>query len=161
MRIPKPEEAKLELNKDFVRLLQALADVDARYMLVGAHAVDFYGQARTTRHMDVWLDDEPDNLECVYRAMASFGAPALAVEHLSAASPLEVVWIGVPPDRIDLVKGMRGLHFADAWSRRTTTKVGEVSVAIIGRDDLIAAKRATEREKDLVDAEALLAQRSG
>jgi len=50
-----PEEAKLELNKDFVRLLRALADVDARYLLVGAHAVDFYGQARTTRHMDIWL----------------------------------------------------------------------------------------------------------
>jgi len=32
-------------------------------------------------------------------------------------------------------------------------------VPIIGRNDLIAAKRATEREKDLVDAEALVAQR--
>jgi hypothetical protein len=159
--IPTPEEAKLELNKDFVRLLRALADVGARYLLVGAHAVDFYGQARTTRHMDIWLDDAPDNLECVYRALTTFGAPALAVEHLSAASPLKVVWIGVPPDRIDLVKGMRGLDFADAWSRRTTTMVDGVSVPVIGRDDLIAAKRATEREKDLMDAEALVAQRPG
>jgi predicted nucleotidyltransferase len=151
----------LELNKHFVRILRALADVDARYLLVGAYAVDFYGQPRTTRHMDVWLDDAPDNLECAYRALARFGAPALAVEHLSAASPLEVVWIGVPPDRIDLVKGMRGLHFAEAWSRRMTTKVDGVTVPIIGRDDLIAAKRATEREKDLADAEALVAQRPG
>ena len=71
------------------------------------------------------------------------------------------MWIGVPPDRIDLVKGMRGLNFADAWSRRTTAKVDDVSVPIIGRDDLIAAKRATEREKDLADAEALVAQRPG
>jgi hypothetical protein len=159
LAIPTPEEAKLELNKDFVRLLRALTDVDARYLLVGAFAVDFYGQPRTTRHMDVWLDDAPDNLECAYRALASFGAPALAVEHLSAASPLEVVWIGVPPDRIDLVKGMRGLHFADAWSRRTTTKIDDVTVPIIGRDDLIAAKRATERAKDLADADALTTQR--
>ncbi|HJX51865.1 MAG TPA: hypothetical protein VJ801_03785 [Polyangia bacterium] len=159
--ISTPEEAKLELNKHFVRLLRALADVDARYLLVGAHAVDFYGQARTTRHMDIWLDDAPDNLECVYRALSSFGAPVLAVEHLSAASPLKVVWIGVPPDRIDLVKGMRGLDFAEAWLRRTTTKVEGVSVPIIGRDDLIAAKRATEREKDMADAEALVAQRPG
>jgi hypothetical protein len=91
----------LELKRDFVRLLRALADVDARYLLVGAYAVDFYGQPRTTRHMDVWLDDAPDNLECAYRALTSFGAPAIAVEHLSAASPLEVVWLGVPPDRIE------------------------------------------------------------
>jgi predicted nucleotidyltransferase len=151
----------LELNKDFVRLLRALADVDTRYLLVGAYAVDFHGQPRTTRHMDIWLDDAPDNLECAYRALASFGAPALAVEHLSAASPLEVVWIGVPPDRIDLVKGMRGLHFADAWLRRTMTKVDGVTVPVIGRDDLIAAKRNTERAKDLADAEALATQRPG
>ena len=149
----------MELNKKFVELLRALTDVDARYLLVGAFAVDFHGQPRTTRHMDIWLDDSPANLECVYRALASFGAPALAVEHLSAASPLEVVWIGVPPDRIDLVKGMRGLEFANVWSRRVTTKIGEISVQIIGRDDLIAAKRATEREKDQADAEALAAPR--
>jgi hypothetical protein len=159
--IPTPEEAKLELNKDFIRLLHALAGVDARYLLVGAFAVDFHGHPRTTRHMDIWLDDSPDSLECTYRALASFGAPALAVEHLSAASPLEVVWIGVPPDRIDFVKGMRGLHFADAWSRRVTTNVAGVSVPVIGRDDLIAAKRATEREKDLADAQALSAPRPG
>jgi len=151
----------LELNKHFVRLLRAFADVDARYLLVGAFAVDFHGQPRTTRHMDIWLDDAPDNLECVYRALTSFGAPALVVEHLSAASPLEVVWMGVPPDRIDLVKGMRGLDFADAWLRRTTVKVDDVKVHVIGRDDLIAAKRATEREKDRVDAEALATQGSG
>jgi hypothetical protein len=150
----------LELNKKFVELLRALTDVDARYLLVGAFAVDFHGQPRTTRHMDIWLDDSSANLECIYRALANFGAPALAVEHLSAASPLEVVWIGVPPDRIDLVKGMRGLNFADAWSRRETTQVGENTVQIIGRNDLIAAKRATEREKDKADAEALSAQRS-
>ena len=75
------------------------------------------------------------------------------------------LWISTakhaPPDRIDLVKAMRGLNFADAWLRRTTTKVDEVSVPIIGRNDLIAAKRATEREKDLADAEALVAQRPG
>jgi hypothetical protein len=93
--------------------------------------------------------------------LTSFGAPAIAVEHLSAASPLEVVWLGVPPDRIDLVKGMRGLHFANAWSRRMTTNLDGVSVPIIGRDDLIATKRATEREKDLADAEALSAPRPG
>jgi hypothetical protein len=153
--LPIAEEAKLELNKEFVSFLRALAAVDARYLLVGAYAVDFYGQPRTTRHMDVWLDDAPDNLECVYRAMTNFGAGPLAVEHLSAASPLAVVWIGVPPDRIDLVKGMRSLAFSEAWERRTTTNVDGTSIHVIGRADLIVAKRASEREKDRVDADAL------
>ena len=151
----------MELKKDFMMFLRALAAVDARYLLVGAYAVDFYGQPRTTRHMDIWLDDTPDNMECVYRAMNSFGAGPLAVEHLSAASPLEVVWIGVPPDRIDLVKAMRGLSFSNAWARKTTAKIEDTNLHIIGRDDLIVAKRASDREKDRVDADALASPSPG
>ena len=97
------------MNKEFMRLLRALDKVDARYLLVGALAIEHYGEPRSTRHMDLWLDDSPENLERVYRALADFGAPAIAVDHLNAAPPLDVVWIGVPPNRIDLSKGVRGL----------------------------------------------------
>jgi hypothetical protein len=149
------KEVHLELARDFVRLLRAFAAVDARYLLVGAFAVDFHGQPRATRHMDIWLDDSADNMEHVYRALADFGATELFIEHLSAASPLEVVWIGVPPNRIDMSKGLRGLDFASAWERKVGTEVDGVEVWIIGREDLIAAKRNAGREKDLADAEAL------
>jgi hypothetical protein len=145
----------LEINKDFMKLLRAFAKVDVRYLLVGAFAVEYHGQPRTTRHMDLWLDDSADNMERVYRALADFGAPAIAIDHLNAASPLEVVWIGVPPNRIDLVKGLSGLDFADAWSRRVESEREGVSVHVIGRKDLIVAKREGGRPKDLADAEAL------
>jgi hypothetical protein len=151
----------LEINKDFGKLLRAFAKVDVRYLLVGAYAVEFHGQSRTSRHMDLWLDDSPDNMERVYRALTDFGAPAIAIDRLNAASPLEVVWIGVPPNRIDLAKGVRGLDFADAWSRRAETTVGDIQVHVIGRGDLIAAKRAGGRDKDIADAEALEATAPG
>jgi hypothetical protein len=151
----------LEINKDFMKLLRALEKVDARYLLVGALAVEYYGQPRTTRHMDLWLDDSPDNMERVYRAIADFGAPPIAVDHLNAAPPLDVVWIGVPPNRIDLTKGICGLEFASAWLRREETAWDGVKVHIIGRKDLIAAKRENGRPKDLADADALEAQPAG
>jgi hypothetical protein len=145
----------LEINKDFMKLLRVFAKVDVRYLLVGAIAVEHHGQPRTTRHMDLWLDDSPENMECAYRALAEFGAPPIAVDHLNAASPLEVVWIGVPPNRIDLVKGLRGFGFADAWSRRVETEREGIPVHVIGRRDLIVAKREVGRPKDLDDAAAL------
>jgi hypothetical protein len=149
------EEATLEINKDFMRLLRAFAKVDVRYLLVGAFAVEFHGQPRATRHMDLWLDDSAENMERVYRALTDFGVPAIAIDHLDAAPPLDVVWIGVPPNRIDLVKGIRGLEFADAWSHRSVAEHGGIQVHIIGRKDLIASKRECGRDKDLADAEAL------
>ncbi len=151
----------MEINKDFMKLLRAFEKVDARYLLVGAFAVEYYGQPRTTRHMDLWLDDSSDNMERVYRAIAEFGAPPIAVDHLNAAPPLDVVWIGVPPNRIDLTKGICGLEFATAWLRREETAREGVKVHVIGRKDLITAYREHGRAKDIADAEALEARPAG
>lgn len=151
----------MEINKDFMKLLRAFAHVDVRYLLVGAFAVEYHGQPRTSRHLDLWLDDSAENMERVYRALAEFGAPAIAIDHLNAASPLEVVWIGVPPNRIDLAKGLRGLAFAEAWERRVDVERDGVPLHIISRQDLIVAKRAAGRDKDLADAEALAASPAG
>lgn len=145
----------MEINQDFMRLLRVFAEADVRYLLVGAFAVEYHGQPRTTRHMDLWLDDSTDNAERAYRALTEFGVPPIAIDHLNAAPPLEVVWIGVPPNRIDLAKGIRGLNFAEAWLHRETTELGGIHVHVIGRKDLIAAKRECGRAKDIADAEAL------
>ena len=145
----------MEINKDFMKLLRAFAKVEVRYLLVGAFAVEYHGQPRTTRHMDLWLDDSAENMERAYRALTNFGVPPIAIDHLNAAPPLEVVWIGVPPNRIDLAKGIRGLDFAEAWLHRESTELEGIQVHVIGRKDLIAAKRECGRAKDLADAEAL------
>ena len=145
----------MEINKDFMKLLRVFAKVDVRYLLVGAFAVEYHGQPRTTRHMDLWLDDSAENMERAFRALTEFGVPPIAIDHLNAAPPLDVVWIGVPPNRIDLAKGIRGLDFAAAWLHREATELGGIHVHVIGRKDLIAAKRECGRAKDLVDAEAL------
>ena len=145
----------MEINKDFMKLLRTFAKVDVRYLLVGAFAVEYHGQPRTTRHMDLWLDDSAENMERAYRALTEFGVPPIAIDHLNAAPPLDVVWIGVPPNRIDLAKGVRGLEFADAWTRRAETDLGGIQVHVIGRKDLLASKRECGRAKDLADADAL------
>jgi hypothetical protein len=105
--------------------------------------------------MDLWLDDAPDNLERAYRALSEFGAPPIMLDHLNAAPPLDVVWIGVPPNRIDLVKGIRGLDFNTCWDRRVSVLMGDLKINVISRRDLIVAKREGGRAKDIADAEAL------
>ena len=145
----------MEINIDFVNLLLSLSNVEVLYLLVWAFAVEYHGQPRTTRHMDLWLDDSAENMERAYRALADFGAPPIFIDHLNAASPLEVVWIGVPPNRIDLAKGICGLEFAEAWLHRETTSLEGIQVNVIGRRDLIVTKRECGRAKDLADAEAL------
>jgi hypothetical protein len=64
--------------------------------------------------------------------------------------------MGLPPSRIDLLTGITGVSdFEIAWDARTESEVAGHTIPFLGREALIANKRATRRLKDLADIEAL------
>jgi len=143
------------MNPDFVEMLSELSASGADFLVVGAHALAAHGHPRATGDLDVWVRADPENAPRVLEALRRFGAPLfdLSVEDLSR--PGTVFQIGTAPARIDILTGVSGLTFEQAWPRRTTVKLGELSVGVIGREDLIRNKRATGRPQVLVDAAAL------
>ena len=66
-----------------------------------------------------------------------------------------VVQIGLPPLRVDLMTGLSGVTFAEAWPSRVEAEFEGVRVPFLGREALIRNKTATGRMKDLGDLEAL------
>jgi hypothetical protein len=66
-----------------------------------------------------------------------------------------VVQLGTPPRRIDLLTGISGLTFDEAWQSRVEVAWRGRSVAFLGLDDLLRNKRATGRKKDVLDVEEL------
>jgi len=63
--------------------------------------------------------------------------------------------IGTKPFRIDIITSVSGLDFDDAWSRREpSTYLGEPNF-VPGLEDLIANKKASGRDKDLIDVREL------
>jgi hypothetical protein len=67
------------------------------------------------------------------------------------ARPETVFQIGVPPFRIDILTSIDGVTFDAAWPRRIHVRIGEIDVPVLGREDLIANKRAAGRPMDLAD----------
>lgn len=65
--------------------------------------------------------------------------------------PRIVFQLGVAPCRIDILTAIDGVEFDNAWQRRTTMKLGDQRVPVLGREDLIVNKRATGRPRDLAD----------
>jgi len=57
--------------------------------------------------------------------------------------------------RIDFLRRVTGVEFDDAWPRRVMVDWEGVSIPILGMDDLIAAKRAAGRDRDLLDVKNL------
>lgn len=146
------------VTDDWLDLIRALAEAEARFLVVGAHALAVHGVPRGTQDLDLWIDRSAENAERVWRALAVFGAPlpdlGLSVADLSR--PGIVIQLGLPPNRIDLLTSVTGLDsFAESWAGRVNHDVGGVSVPFIGREALVTNKRATGRRKDLADLEAL------
>jgi hypothetical protein len=139
------------MNSDFADILSALSAAGVEFLIVGAHALAAHGVPRATGDLDIWIRPTPDNAERTLRALAAFGAPLsdLSVEDLT--KPDTVFQMGVPPSRIDILSGITGVSFTDAWDRRVTVHLAVGEVAVLSKADFIANKAAVGRPKDLAD----------
>ena len=145
------------MNEDFTDLLAALLAEQARFLVVGAHAMAVHGVPRATGDLDVWIAADAENAGRVWNALVRFGAPVAALgftrEDLTRGD--QVLQIGLPPRRIDLLTSISGVDFEHAFPGRVERSVGPLAVPFIGRDDLIRNKKAAGRAKDLADLDAL------
>lgn len=145
------------MNPDFEDFLRALTDAGARFMVAGAHALALHGVPRATGDIDIWIEASPENADRVWQALGQFGAPmeSLGIARGDLAEADMVVQLGLPPRRIDLLTGLSGLKFEEAWVDRVVHEVGTLRIPFISRASLIINKRETGRLKDLADLEAL------
>ncbi len=145
------------MNPDFRDLLAALLETGARFIVVGAHAMAVHGVPRATGDLDVWIARDPDNADRVLEALARFGAPlsTLGISRDDLLEDDQVVQIGVPPRRIDVLTAISGVTFDEAYGGVVVHEVDGMPIPFLGRDALVRNKRASGRAKDLADLEAL------
>ena len=143
------------LHPDFRDLLSALADSSAEYLVIGGWAVGVHAEPRFTQDLDIFVGTNDENLLRVVRAFERFGAPAHIVDALRTLRADEFLFLGVPPARVDVLRTIPGVEFEAAYARKLRVEWDGLAADVIGRDDLLAAKRAAGREKDLRDVRAI------
>ena len=143
------------MNPDFVEMLAALRAAGAEYLVVGAHALAAHGRPRATGDLDLWVRPTAANAARVFQALETFGAPLHELTVADLQTPDVVFQIGVAPSRIDILTSLSGVGFEEAWPSRVTVPISGLEVPVIGRDQLIANKRAAGRLRDLADLEEL------
>ena len=143
--------------EDFRDFIAELVRAETRFLIVGAHALGVHGIPRATVDLDVWVDSSGENASRLWAALAAFGAPlaTLQLQPSDFTRPDTVVQLGLPPYRIDILTGVSGLSFEEAWAERVEAAFEGVRAPFIGRAALIRNKRASGRTKDLADLEAL------
>lgn len=147
--------ATIQLPPDFKEFLQLLNLEQVEYLLVGGFAVAFHGYPRSTGDMDIWVATSAENAQRVVTVLRRFGFSegVATVDQFQAAN--NVMRIGMPPVRIDLLTGVSGLEFAAAFANRTVDTMDGVAVNVISLADLKANKTASARPKDVDDLQHL------
>lgn len=143
------------LNQDFKEFIQLLNDNEVRYLVIGGYALAVHGCPRYTKDLDVWLDVSEGNAARTINALKDFGFESLGISLSDLADKQQVIQIGYPPSRIDLVTSADGVDFDTCYSSRLTVDIDGASVNFIDVENLKANKRATGRTQDLADVEAL------
>jgi len=146
----------MEISKDFEEFLQLLNEHKVRYLVIGGYAVAIHARPRFTNDLDVFVDTERPNAESVLAALKDFGFGDVGIMLDDLTNVDQVIQLGFPPFRIDLLTSITGVSFPEAWERRVTAKYGKQAVFFISKQDLITNKKGMGRKRDLEDVDELM-----
>jgi hypothetical protein len=145
-------------------LFQALARHGVDYVTVGGVAIQAHGAQRLTQDLDVAIAASRENIERLAAALVDVDARILGPDgQRSRSTPTAAMlasgdqWhLVTSHGRLDVLTMPAHLgSFADMRARAHDVPLGDVTVPIAHRDDLLSMKRASGRPQDLADVRLL------
>ncbi|RYG37397.1 hypothetical protein EON81_06825 [bacterium] len=145
----------MDLHPDWKEFIELLNAHGVEYVVVGAYAVAFYTTPRNTADIDFVTRQTEENVVRVRAALLEFGIRISDEEANKFILPNHMIQLGIAPYRIDILTSIDGVDTEDLYARRVQGVLGEEKVSFPAKEDLIAAKRAAGRPKDLADLDRL------
>lgn len=143
------------LNRDFKEFIQSLNDNNVRYLVIGGYAVAIHGHPRYTKDMDVWIAMDATNAANIVKALKQFGFASLGLQEADFLQPDQIIQLGYPPNRIDMITTASGIDFETCYADRIQEEIDGIQVNFIDRENLLRNKKAVGRHQDLADVESL------
>jgi hypothetical protein len=143
------------LTEDFKEFIRLLNEHQVEYIIVGGHAVIYYGYVRYTGGLDVWINNSSDNAEKILIVLKEFGFESIDLKKRDFMKKDIIVQLGCEPDRIDIITSVEGLDFIKCYNRSVETNYDHEKIRLLSLKDLRVNKKAVGRLQDLTDLEKL------
>ena len=143
------------LSRDFKEFIELLNSHQVKYLVVGGYAVAFHGHPRYTKDIDLWVLNSEKNGERLLKVMSEFGFASLGLTLNDFLQKDNIVQLGYPPNRIDIITGLNGIDFEKAYKNKIEIRFDDIDVNFIDLEDLKKSKRIAGRPKDLEDIKNL------
>jgi len=134
--------------KDFLQLLNANG---VEYLLIGGYAIGYHGYVRATADMDIWVARNAENAAKTAATLRQFGFTLPELSEGLFLKEENIVRMGVPPFRIEVLTSISGVEFEACYAARVTDMIDGIPVNIISLPHLKVNKQACGRDRDLVD----------
>ncbi|MDP6582386.1 MAG: hypothetical protein QF681_17165 [Vicinamibacterales bacterium] len=128
--------AEHELPPDFSAFLRLLNAHEVRYLVVGGYAVAVHGYPRATGDIDIWVPMDTVVADRIVEALLEFGFDVASLSPELFQRPDQIVRLGVPPMRIELLTTISGVDFEACYPRAVDSTLGGVPVRVLGLADL-------------------------
>jgi hypothetical protein len=143
------------LAGDFREFLKLLNSNSVEYLLIGGYAVGIYGYVRATNDLDVWVRRDLKNALAVENALREFGFAGPSLSHELFLAENNVVRMGVPPMRLEILTSISGVDFEQCYAEKFLIEIDGLEVPVISLHRLRDNKLASGRAKDLADLDNL------
>jgi hypothetical protein len=122
--------------------------------VIGGVAVVLHGVPRMTGDIDLFIEASVENARRMLAVLRELGYETsdLVTPEGLAAVKLLMFENGI---KVDVMLDIPGLDFATAWANKLVKRAGEQEFYLVSKADLIAAKQAAGRPRDLEDVAAL------
>jgi len=124
------------LNQDFKEFIQLLNKNQVKYLVIGGYAVAIHGHPRYTKDIDIWLEMSEENSQKLIKALTEFGFGSLGLTPEDFQTPDQIVQLGYPPSRIDLITTPDGIDFQTCYDSKIEVILRDIPVNFIDLDNL-------------------------
>lgn len=145
----------MDLHPDWKEFIDLLNSHQVEYVVVGAFAVAHCTSPRATADIDFVMRQSDANAGRLREALRKFGFSLTGENFRKRSAPNCILQLGTAPYRIDILTSILGVETEDLIENRVLGVMTGLPVHFPSKADLIKAKRASGRLKDLVDLKNL------
>ncbi len=146
------------MNSQIIDIWKYLAENKVKYLTIGGFAVNIYGYGRNTGDIDIFIEDSAENRENLRLALKQAG-----IGDFINISTMQFIpgWTDITLNfnlRLDIMTSVKGLEnntFEQLLEKAYITEISDIPVYFLDYENLIIAKKAANRPKDLLDIEEL------
>lgn len=146
------------MTEKILNIWKYFFEYDVKYITIGGFAVNFHGYNRSTGDIDILLEDSLENRYKLRNAFVKIGLgdiKELETMQFIAGWTEFSIENGFTLDILTSVKGLENKSFDELFLVSDEIEIDGIPIKFIDYKNLIIAKRATSRPKDILDIEEL------